>query len=218
MKTTIYFVRHGQSVANLRQRVAGTFDLGLSREGRLQAKALAKHFKKIHLDAVYSSHLPRAEATAMFTAKQKGLPLHIEPRVMEFNFGDLFEGVKNMDAFNKDKERFSKYLSKTEFVNCEFPNGGENPTVCAQRVVEGIKSIARKNVGKSVLVVGHSVALMCFIMYVKNGYSLKGATRDVLLPNASITTLEIENDNIEIKEIGFTGHLKRITREKETIK
>ena len=211
MKTTIYFVRHGQSMANLRKRVAGTFDLGLTKTGLKQGKAVAKYFKNKKIDAVYSSHLPRAETTAMFTAKQKGLALNIEKDLMEFNFGSFYEGMVDVKAFRHDPQLFRKLLHSTEFVNCVFPEDGETVLGCCERMYKAIRSIGAKHSGQTVVVVGHSCALRFFLAYVKNGYSLDGAKTNSPTNNASITTLEVEGDEVKIVEVGYVGHLKDVT-------
>ncbi len=216
MKTTIYLVRHGHSVANKEHIVAGLFDKGLSKEGRKQAKCVAKFFKNKQVNAVYSSHLPRAETTAMYTAKLKKLPLNIDPRIMEFNFGE-YEGMKAKDAFEKASEVFKYYLSKAEFTKLDVP-GGETPEVCAKRVYEAIIDIAKNNEGKSVVVVAHAVAILCFTMFVENGYTMNGAIRGSSVSNASVSVLEIEDGIVNFKETNYTGHLKYVTCEKEDLK
>ena len=59
--TTLYIVRHGQSVANLEERFAGHSDFPLTDLGRRQAACAAAYLKEhVRLDAVYASDLSRA--------------------------------------------------------------------------------------------------------------------------------------------------------------
>ena len=211
MKTTIYFVRHGQSKANLMKRVAGVFDLGLTRIGRKQGKAVANHFKTKKIDAIYSSCLPRAETTAMYTAKQKGLPLNVEKNLMEFNFGSFYEGMEDLKAFRHDPQLFRKFLSENDFMDCAFPQDGETILNCCERMYKAIRSISAKHSGQTVVVVGHSCALRFFLAYLKNGCSLLGAVAPNPAKNASITTFEVEGDDIRIVEEDYVGHLKDVT-------
>jgi probable phosphoglycerate mutase len=211
MKTTIYFVRHGQSKANLLKRVAGVFDLGLTKTGRKQGEAVAKYFKHKQIDAVYSSHLPRAETTAFYTAKQKRLALNIEKDLMEFNFGSFYEGMKDMDAFRHDPELFRKFLSKDKFMECSFQQDGETILACCERMHNALKKIGEKHSGQTVVVAGHSCALRFFLAYLENGCSLVGAVAKKPAPNASITTFEVEDGEIRVVEEGYTAHLKAVT-------
>ena len=63
MKTTLYLVRHGQSLGNLNEQMLGHTDLDLSELGYRQAAATFERLKDTHFDAVYSSPLQRAYNT-----------------------------------------------------------------------------------------------------------------------------------------------------------
>ena len=211
MKTTIYFVRHGQSKANLRKKVAGIYDLGLTKTGLKQGKAVAKYFKNKRVDAIYSSHLPRAETTAMFTAKQKGLALNIDKNLMEFNFGSFYEGMVDVKAFRHNPQLFRDLVSNDKFMNCVFPDGGETALECCERMYKAFVEISAKHRGQSVVVVGHSCALRFFLAYVKNGYKLQGTIAKKPANNASITTFEVEGNEVRVISEGYTAHLKDVT-------
>ncbi|MEA2701572.1 MAG: hypothetical protein QOE22_281 [Candidatus Parcubacteria bacterium] len=70
---TVYFVRHGQSKANaslIRQQTEHT---ELSTYGIGQAKEMARHLKKLPLEAIVSSTYARAKATAAEVGRENGL-------------------------------------------------------------------------------------------------------------------------------------------------
>lgn len=56
----VFFVRHGQSVANLKKIYAGQTDVPLTEQGRKEAEAIAPILASIKFDRVYSSDLSRA--------------------------------------------------------------------------------------------------------------------------------------------------------------
>ena len=60
----VFFVRHGQSEANLKKIYAGQSDVPLTEQGRAEAEAIAPILANIHFDRVYSSDLLRAMQTA----------------------------------------------------------------------------------------------------------------------------------------------------------
>lgn len=62
----IYFIRHGQSIANKEKIFQGWSDIHLSEKGIKQAKKLSKYFKQnsVKFDELYSSNLTRAVETA----------------------------------------------------------------------------------------------------------------------------------------------------------
>ena len=59
----VFFVRHGQSVANLEKVYAGQCDVPLSDQGRKEAAAIAPVLASVAFDRVYSSDLSRAIET-----------------------------------------------------------------------------------------------------------------------------------------------------------
>jgi broad specificity phosphatase PhoE len=59
----VYFVRHAESHNNV-AHVHDNPEVGLTETGMMQARTVAKRFKKIEIDAIVSSHYLRAEQTA----------------------------------------------------------------------------------------------------------------------------------------------------------
>lgn len=212
MKTTIYLVRHGYSTGNKNMQVVGCTDVELTEEGLRQGEQVAEYFADKHLDVVYSSNLKRAKDTAYFTAKLKNLPISIDDRFAEFNFGEIYEGMVWTQALLQKDGCYARYRDPDGFVTVKFPKGGESAPEVADRFVKGLYDIEKKHVGKKVYVATHSIALMCFLTYLKNDCTMVGAKRaESRLPNASITTIEIENGKITLVEEGFVGHLDNIT-------
>ena len=74
MKTTLLFIRHGQSMANVSGVFAGQLDVSLSELGRKQAEELKEYLlSKYKIDAIYSSDLSRAYEIALPIAMALGL-------------------------------------------------------------------------------------------------------------------------------------------------
>ncbi|HYD52338.1 MAG TPA: histidine phosphatase family protein, partial [Gemmatimonadaceae bacterium] len=59
----------------------------LNAEGRTQATALARHLRELPIAAVYSSPLERAVETAQVIAAANDTVVHIEPGLIELDFG-----------------------------------------------------------------------------------------------------------------------------------
>lgn len=91
----IYFIRHGESEANVKKVFAGQKeDSLLTDEGREQAKITAKEIIKegLKIDKIYSSPLKRASETAKIIAEELGFDaseIIIEERVIEYDMGSL---------------------------------------------------------------------------------------------------------------------------------
>ena len=86
---TVYFMRHGQSQANLDHVYAGQLDVALTDEGLRQAAAAAQEALPLGIQRVYCSDLQRSEATAQIVAAELGLHPIIDPRLREINLGKL---------------------------------------------------------------------------------------------------------------------------------
>jgi broad specificity phosphatase PhoE len=70
---TIYFIRHTQSEANLKDILASRQDFPLTEKGRQEAVAIASEFKDIaQLDRIFCSPLIRAQQTAQPIAEAFG--------------------------------------------------------------------------------------------------------------------------------------------------
>lgn len=93
MKTTLLFVRHGQSIANENGIFAGHLDVPLSELGQKQAVELKDYLlSRYKIDAIYSSDLSRAYATVLPTAEAIKIPIQKDTALREID-GGKWEGM-----------------------------------------------------------------------------------------------------------------------------
>ncbi len=88
----LYFVRHGESEANVAQVFAGRFDTPLTPKGRAQAKVAGEQAKSLDIDHIVSSPLSRAHDTAVIIAEQIGIladSIGIDSALLERGYGPL---------------------------------------------------------------------------------------------------------------------------------
>ena len=141
--TTLFLARHGETDWNRELRIQGSSDIELNELGRRQAHALAQELEHVELDAVYSSDLRRANATAEAVASSHGLDVQVDPRLRERSFGS-WEGLTREDI-------------------AALPDGsrhdGESDDEVRARVLEAVQAIADRHPGEQVLVVSHGGAL-----------------------------------------------------------
>lgn len=148
--TEVYFVRHGQSEWNVADRICGATDIPLTEEGRKQAYDTGKKILElgIHADEILCSPLLRAKDTAACISEMTGIPLRIEPRLVEQNFGK-WEGTspRNSEAFHEAKQNFI----------CRY-DGGESMFQVAQRIYNLLDDIKRhsQETGKTYILVAHN--------------------------------------------------------------
>ena len=204
--TEIWLVRHGETPWNAERRVQGWEDIGLNETGVEQARALGRHIKNLtqagqRLDAVYTSDLKRAHATAQTVADEVGLPLNIHKGVRERHFGGL-QGLvyDEMDARAPE----AAAIWRARDPNAELP-GGESLGFFYARVVEAINEIAARHVGQRVMVVSHGGA-MDIVWRHANQVSLQ-APRQAPLLNASLNRLNVSPQGWSVIRWGDVDHL-----------
>ena len=204
--TEIWLVRHGETPWNAERRVQGWEDIGLNETGVEQARALGRHIKNLtqagqRLDAVYTSDLKRAHATAQTVADEVGLPLNIHKGVRERHFGVL-QGLvyDEMDARAPEAAE----IWRARDPNAELP-GGESLGFFYARVVEAINEIAARHVDQRVMVVSHGGA-MDIVWRHANQVSLQ-APRQAPLLNASLNRLNVSPQGWSVIRWGDVDHL-----------
>lgn len=89
----LYFVRHGESTANL-PRVFSNSGLQhpLTAKGIEQAQAVARALSGEPVECIYSSPILRAMQTAQILAESRQAPLHITEALREWSVGS-YEGT-----------------------------------------------------------------------------------------------------------------------------
>lgn len=89
MTTTIYLVRHGETVDNARQIMQGQTQGCLNPRGREQARAVAARLASEPIDAIVCSDLQRAVQTAEIIAEPHGLHVSTTPLLRERDWGSF---------------------------------------------------------------------------------------------------------------------------------
>ncbi len=141
----IYFVRHGQTVWNVENKICGATDSPLTEKGHMQAIETAHKITDmgIKADMILYSPLSRARDTAMHISEICGIPLREEKRLFEQNFGKYESTPRNGEEFQEAKKQF---LYRYE--------GGESMFQLAQRVYNLLDEL--KADGAEYILVAHN--------------------------------------------------------------
>ena len=144
----LYFVRHGESVWNVEDKICGTTDVPLTEKGNQQAAEAGKKIAELGLkaDEILHSPLMRAAKTAQRISEMTGIPARMEPRLMEQNFGK-WEGTapRSSGEFLKAKEQF---VSSFET--------GESMLRVAQRIYNLLDELRAESGEKTYILVAHN--------------------------------------------------------------
>ena len=140
----LVYETHSTTVDNEERRATGWFPGELSAVGREQARALGARRRNDGLDAVFSSDLERAVVTARIAFDGTSIPLFLDWRLRECNYGELNgRPVPEIDAVRARK------------VDEAYP-GGESYRQVAERVASFLADLAAWFDGGRVLVVSHA--------------------------------------------------------------
>ncbi len=142
----IYFVRHGQTVWNVENKICGVTDSELTPLGHQQAMIAGENLKAqgLKIDKILHSPLTRARDTAGHISQITGIPMEVEPRLKEQNFG-------KWEATPRDGEEFQK--AKRCFID-SF-QGGESMMQMAQRIYNLLDEL-KADIEHTYLLVAHN--------------------------------------------------------------
>ncbi len=143
----IYFTRHGQTIWNVENKICGATDIALTELGHQQAIELGKKLvtENIHIDEILYSPLVRASETARHISEITGVPMRMEPRLKEQNFG-------RYESTPRDGEEFQEM--KTHFI--DHFGSGETMLHLAQRIYNLLDDIKAEADDKTYLLVAHN--------------------------------------------------------------
>ena len=141
----VYFVRHGQTIWNVENKICGATGIALTELGHKQAVETGKKILEqgIKADEILYSPLIRAKDTALHIAEITGIPAREEARLKEQNFGKY-------ESTPRDGAEFRE--AKKQFVNCY--EGGESMLHLAQRIYNLLDEVAASY--KTYILVAHN--------------------------------------------------------------
>ena len=183
-------IRHAKSIANDNGMFGGITDYDLSKEGLIQAEALAERLKEYEIDKIYCSPLQRAIQTITPTAKMKNMDINIDDSLREINVG-TWEDILRDDLRNMYPEE-NKYIDETEYYT---GMAGQEETIdVANRMYDTILKIAKENLNKAIIITSHLVAMRAFLCKIMNIPFEETKKQIGNLKNTSITKIIYDNE------------------------
>lgn len=114
----IYVARHGQTQYNVDGKICGHADIELTEVGYAQAEELAQLVSELEqpITKIYVSPLRRAQETARIINEKVSVPIEVEPRLIEMDFGQ-YDGLPiETPEFQKVRVEFSLPLPDGESI------------------------------------------------------------------------------------------------------
>ncbi|MET7699316.1 histidine phosphatase family protein [Streptomyces sp. NPDC005485] len=189
MTTTLLLARHGRTIWHAENRYAGVSDVPLTDEGRAQAQALGLWAAAHPVDAIWTSTVSRAVATADPACRALGLTPHREPALRECDFG-VVEGRTLAEFAAEHPERAEAF--RKDPVSYPFPEA-EDPRTAATRGANALRRIATAHAGERVLVVAHNTLLrlvLCSLLSIPLGEYRRVFPQ---LRNAAVSEVRMED-------------------------
>ena len=148
----LYFIRHGESEANL-QHVISNYGsgFGLTEHGKQQARDLAARLNDLDVSMMFSSPVLRAMDTADILYQTLGLPYRVHEALREYNCGVL-EGKSDQESWRVHRHYYEEWTLHHNYDS--KPEGGESFADIQNRFVPFIESFKRDD-NEEVLLVGH---------------------------------------------------------------
>lgn len=165
----LVLVRHGQSEWNAKGLWTGLTDIGLSEEGKKEAKRAADALKGFYFDIAFTSVLKRAHETLDIILDQLNcstIPKHQDSALNERDYGEYT---------GKNKWEIKEKLGEEEFIKLRrswnYPIAhGESLKQVYERVIPYYESHILPSLkdGKNILISAHGNSLRALIKYLDN--------------------------------------------------
>ncbi len=138
----IYFVRHGESQANIRHEISNRgLQYGLTFNGRNQANTLAQKLIDQGITKIYSSPVLRAVETSIILANALGVEYEVSDALREYDCG-ILEGKSDEASWQK-----WQFLHESWTIHKRFDErleGGESFLDIQNRFLPFIESLTQQ--------------------------------------------------------------------------
>lgn len=199
----VTLLRHGETVANRGGLIQGQMDYPLSETGVLQARALAREWRRrsLRFDLVLSSPLQRAARTAEIIAKALDVPLEFDEAWQERNLGSA-EGREGEGAF--------ALLPRFPAPHEPAFGTGESDWDLLARAAQATQALLRRPAGRY-LVVSHG-ALLNAVLRAALGIAPRGRAWPprFVFDNTGYAVVQFDDDiaRWSIERLNETSHLR----------
>jgi len=140
---TIWFESHATTTDNEAKLASGWNDVDLSELGKGQTMQPIERSQHRNIQVIFTSDLQRAVKTGVPTANKMGIPIYIDNRLRECNYGDFSQSPKKQ----VDEQ-------KAQRISVPFPNG-ESYEDCMKRMGDFLQYLRKNFEGKTVMIIGH---------------------------------------------------------------
>jgi broad specificity phosphatase PhoE len=207
MKTKMYLIRHGATLANLAQppRLQGQGqDLSLAPLGVRQAELTRDFLSVRNFQAIYSSPLQRALETAAIIAAPHDLRPEPVAALTECDVG-RWENLSWQEIKEKEPEAYERFHDNP--AKYGYP-GGESLSDVHRRASKALNELFQRHDGENIIVVAHHVVNRTYLAGLL-GLGQDEA-REVTLANCSVSIVVREKRRAKVHTLNSTFHLQGV--------
>lgn len=210
--TRILAIRHGETAWNVDTRIQGQLDIPLNDTGMQQARWLAQALaERDRIDAIYTSDLLRAHATAHAIAQTMDLRVVPHTGLRERHFGD-FQGRTFAEIESELPEHAQHWRKRTP--EWSPPGQGESLVALRERVLAVVHELAARHAGEQIVLVAHG-GVMDVLYRAATRLDLQ-APRTWQLPNTAVNRLLWTPEGLSLVGWADTTHLDGRGRDETT--
>lgn len=189
---------------NIEHRLTGREDYELTRKGIETTKLLKSELENVKFDIAYSSTSNRTAKTIQNLASYNGLTINQIDDLCEMYFG-IYDGMK-WDDVNKINPSIKQ--RQNEINEISGIDNQETMIQVADRMYKCISSICKKNIGKTILICSHGVAIEAFLRKVE-GIPFCNQREKFCQHNTAINELEYENGQFAIIRLADIDYINK---------
>lgn len=201
-KTRIFIVRHTETVGNIEKRLTGRQDYEVTPRGEKLIQKLTTELSNIKFEKIYSSTSGRAIRTVENLAKLNNLEIETKEDLCEMYFGK-YDGWKWEDVNRIQPEIKQRQNEINEISGIEEQETMEH---VAERMDKCIRNIVQANIGKTILISSHGVAIEAFLRKI-SGIPFSQEREKFCQYNVAINELEYENDKFKVIQLANIDYL-----------
>jgi probable phosphoglycerate mutase len=198
----LLLVRHGETDWTRARRVMGRRPVALSATGREQVRGIVPLLRALAPARVVTSPLPRASETAEMVSTALGVPLTVEPDLVELDFG-TWEGRTYDDLLNDPA--YAAFSRDPVLVS---PPGGEAVPSAQRRAVDAVTRMFAAAPGVRLCAVSHGDLIRMVL-----AAALRLDVRDfraLRVDTCGISAIELTGDWAEVKFVNLVADPARV--------
>jgi broad specificity phosphatase PhoE len=139
----VWFESHGTTLDNEAKKASGWNDVDLSELGMKQAKELLDRARERNITAIFCSDLQRSVKTAIPTAEALQIPIYVDRRLRECDYGDMTGQQSSIIEAERPKR-----------IDTPFPNG-QSLRQCVLAMEAFCTELRQSFDNKTILIIGH---------------------------------------------------------------